>query len=162
MHIFAFLLHIYTMSKQERLSAIEKIIRSEPVSSQEELLTKLEDLGISCTQATLSRNLRQLRVSRVPYQDGRMKYELPPEEAGYYPHPVISDFRKAITGKIWARETMLVKTHPGYAAAIASAIDRAGRPEIAGTIAGDDTVLVIPHDNFTREIIFQTVSQIFS
>ena len=150
------------MTKQERLSVIEKIIRSEPVSSQEDLLTKLEDFGISCTQATLSRNLRQLRVSRVPDQNGRMKYELPAEEERNLSRPQISDFRKAITEKIWTREMMLVKTYPGYAAAIASAIDRAGKPEIAGTIAGDDTVLIIPHDNFTREIIFQLISQIFS
>ncbi|MCD4768737.1 MAG: ArgR family transcriptional regulator [Bacteroidales bacterium] len=150
------------MLKQERLSAIEKIIRSEPVSSQEELLMKLEDFGISCTQATLSRNLRQLRVSRVPYQNGKIKYELPAEEEIHYPRPEISDFKKAITERIWTREMMLIKTYPGYAAAIASAIDRSGKPEIAGTIAGDDTVLVIPHDKCTRETIENVISQIFS
>jgi transcriptional regulator of arginine metabolism len=72
----------------------------------------------------------------------------------------------AITSMTWAQGVLLVKTPPGFASAVAINIDRAGRYEIAGTIAGDDTILVIPRDNISRdaieecfEIIFQTDKQ---
>ena len=137
------------MQKTKRLLAIEKIISEENISIQDELLKKLKGKGISCTQATLSRNLRQLGVARIPDGNGGYKYSL--SETGRSTEkpylklnivPVIQDI-------VEAKGLMVIKTIPGNASNTAFFIDGAGRYEIAGTIAGDDTILVIPRDGVT-------------
>ena len=137
------------MQKANRLLAIESIIAEHSISTQEELLRRLKGMGISCTQATLSRNLRQLGVSRIPDGAGNYKYSLTENSragtvAGYRPNivPVIQDV-------IEAKGLMVIRTLPGNASNTALFIDGSGRYEIAGTIAGDDTILVIPRDGIT-------------
>lgn len=134
------------MQKAKRLIAIEKIISGDNVSSQEELLKKLRGRGITCTQATLSRDLRQLGAGRVSDGAGNYRYTLPgmtgkqrSSELGNLLIPVILDI-------VEAKNLMVVKTLPGNASNTASFIDSSGRYEIAGTIAGDDTILIIPRD----------------
>ncbi|MRR20792.1 hypothetical protein EG827_11460, partial [bacterium] len=68
---------------------------------------------------------------------------------------------EAITGMTWARGLLLINTPPGFASAVAIKIDRAGRYEIAGTVAGDDTILLIPRDNISSEAIEECLSSIF-
>jgi len=137
------------MQKTKRLLAIEKIITEENISVQEELLKKLKGKGISCTQATLSRNLRQLGVGRIPDGNGGYKYSLPENgrsqgNTSYKPNvvPVIQEI-------VDAKGLLVIKTLPGNASNTAFFIDSTGRYEIAGTIAGDDTILVIPRDGVT-------------
>ena len=137
------------MQKTKRLLAIEKIISEENISVQEELLKKLKGKGISCTQATLSRNLRQLGVGRIPDGNGGYKYTLPDnnrsqEKTSYKVNivPVIQDI-------VDAKGLLVIKTLPGNASNTAFYMDSTGRYEIAGTIAGDDTILVIPRDGVT-------------
>jgi len=134
------------MQKTKRLLAIEKIISEENISVQEELLKKLKGKGINCTQATLSRNLRQLGVGRIPDGNGGYRYSLSEinrnqEKASFKLNivPVIQDI-------VDAKGLMVIKTIPGNASNTAFFIDGAGRYEIAGTIAGDDTILIIPRD----------------
>jgi transcriptional regulator of arginine metabolism len=137
------------MQKTKRLLAIEKIIESEKISSQEALLKKLKGKGIVCTQATLSRNLRQLGVSRVPDGSGNYRYALagkkgvPPETGSGL--NIITVIREIVE----AKGLMVIRTIPGNANATAYFIDNAGRYEIAGTIAGDDTILIIPRNGIT-------------
>jgi transcriptional regulator of arginine metabolism len=135
------------MQKVSRLMTIEKIIEREEISSQEELVRKLRGEGISCTQATLSRNLRQLGVLRVPNGRGGYKYSLSgnPQQASRQ-GPVLNII-SVIRMLIDANSMIVMKTRPGYANSIAVIIDGADRFEIAGTIAGDDTLLIIPRDN---------------
>lgn len=137
------------MQKTKRLLAIEKIIEDDKISSQEALLKKLKGKGIICTQATLSRNLRQLGVSRIPDGTGNYRYSLGsnkgvPPESGTRINiiPVIREI-------VEAKGLMVIRTIPGNANATAYYIDNAGRYEIAGTIAGDDTILVIPRNGIT-------------
>jgi transcriptional regulator of arginine metabolism len=137
------------MQKTKRLLAIEKIISEENISVQEELLNKLKGKGISCTQATLSRNLRQLGVGRIPDGNGGYKYSLAEksrsqEKTSYKVNivPVIQDI-------VDAKGLLVIKTLPGNASNTAFYIDSIGRYEIAGTIAGDDTILVIPREGVT-------------
>jgi transcriptional regulator of arginine metabolism len=139
------------MQKAKRLLAIENIITEYSISTQEDLLRRLRGRGISCTQATLSRNLRQLGVSRIPDGGGNYKYSLTENSrtaavSGYKPNivPVIQDV-------IEARGLMVIRTLPGNASNTALFIDGSGRYEIAGTIAGDDTILVIPRDGITPQ-----------
>jgi transcriptional regulator of arginine metabolism len=139
------------MQKTKRLLAIERIISEEKISTQEELLKKLKGKGMSCTQATLSRNLRQLGVGHIPDGTGGYRYSLSennrvPEKSSFKLNivPVIQDI-------VEAKGLMVIKTIPGNASNTAFYIDGAGRYEIAGTIAGDDTILVIPRDGVTTQ-----------
>jgi transcriptional regulator of arginine metabolism len=139
------------MQKAKRLLAIEKIIEEESVSTQDEILRKLKKRGISCTQATLSRNLRQLGVGRIPDGDGGYKYILSEKIRNASPLTVKLNIVPVIQDIVEAKELMLIKTIPGNASNTAFFIDSAGRYEIAGTIAGDDTILLIPRDGITLQ-----------
>jgi transcriptional regulator of arginine metabolism len=134
------------MQKTKRLLAIEKIISEENISVQEELLKKLKGKGISCTQATLSRNLRQLGVARIPDGKGSYKYSLSDTGRSTEKSSLKLNIVPVIQDIVDAKGLMVIKTIPGNASNTAFFIDGAGRYEIAGTIAGDDTILVIPRD----------------
>jgi transcriptional regulator of arginine metabolism len=137
------------MQKTKRLLAIERIIGDEIISTQEELLKKLKGKGISCTQATLSRNLRQLGVGRVSDGSGGYKYSLGDNSKTISDAPLKLNIVPVIREIVDAKGLMVIKTLPGNASNTAFFIDGAGRFEIAGTIAGDDTILVIPRDGIT-------------
>lgn len=134
------------MHKAERLLAIEKILAAEEISSHEILLSKLKGKGIICTQATLSRNLRQLGAIRKPDPKGGYKYFLPESRSGNSVKYDVLQVLPVITGLIEAKGMILIRTLPGNANNAAIYIDNASRYEIAGTIAGDDTILIIPRD----------------
>jgi transcriptional regulator of arginine metabolism len=137
------------MQKTKRLLAMEKIIAEESISTQEELLKKLKGKGISCTQATLSRNLRQLGVGRIPDGNGRYRYTLPDRNETPDSIDMRVNIVPVIKNIVEAKDLMVIRTIPGNASNTAFVIDGAGRFEIAGTIAGDDTILVIPRDGIT-------------
>jgi len=149
------------MQKLSRLIAIEKIIRTEKVSSQEEIIRKLEKRGIKCTQATLSRNLRQLGVIKVPDGKGGYRYSLARNQVGQEQPETRYELVNVIKSIIEANSMILIKTNPGYASSVAITIDNHGRYEIAGTIAGDDTLLVIPRDNVSISHVRNILELIF-
>jgi transcriptional regulator of arginine metabolism len=137
------------MQKTKRLLAIEKIIREARITTQEELLKKLKGKGVSCTQATLSRNLRQLGVGRIPDGSGGYRYAMPDINRAFGDSPVRLNVVPVIQEIIEAKGMIIIKTIPGNASNTALFIDNAGRYEIAGTIAGDDTILLIPRDGIS-------------
>lgn len=138
------------MQKPKRLLAIEKIIRGENISSHDILLKKLKAKGISCTQATLSRDLRQLGAGRIADGQGSYKYALPESAAGIQPDYSRLQVLPAIRDLVDAKGLLVIRTLPGNANNTAIYIDNTARFEIAGTIAGDDTILVIPRDGITN------------
>lgn len=148
------------MNRASRLALIEKLVREKVIGSQEELLRMMEGTGMKCTQATLSRDLRQIGISRGFDGSGGYRYFLPSgrEEAS---ETLPGSDTAAITGMTWARGLLLIKTLPGFAPAVAIRIDRAGRYEIAGTVAGDDTILLIPRDNISNEAVEECLGTIF-
>jgi transcriptional regulator of arginine metabolism len=139
------------MQKAKRLLAIENIITEVNISTQEELLKRLKGKGISCTQATLSRNLRQLGVSRIPDGAGNYKYALSENIRNSAGSTVKLNIVPVIQDIVEAKGLMVIRTIPGNASNTAFFIDGAGRYEIAGTIAGDDTILLIPRDGITMQ-----------
>lgn len=148
------------MIRASRLILIEKIVSEKNIISQEELLRMMEGTGVKCTQATLSRDLRQLGISRGFDGKGGYRYMLPGKKA-QTAETIPGHESEAVTGITWARGMMLIHTHPGFASAVALKIDRAGRYEIAGTVAGDDTILLIPRDNISNEAVEECLSLIF-
>ncbi|HBE43116.1 MAG TPA: hypothetical protein DDW27_18310 [Bacteroidales bacterium] len=141
------------MQKAERLLAIEKILASEDIASHEVLLRKLKGKGIKCTQATLSRNLRQLGAGRKPDGKGGYKYFLPENRVTQATSDEKLQVLPVITSLLEANGMILIRTLPGNASNTAIYIDNASRFEIAGTIAGDDTILVIPRNGITDKQI---------
>ena len=139
------------MHKAKRLLAIESIIGEFNISTQEELLKRLKGKGISCTQATLSRNLRQLGVSRIPDGSGNYKYALSENIRNSSVSPMQLNIVPVIQDIVEAKGLMVIRTIPGNASNTAFFIDGARRYEIAGTIAGDDTILLIPRDGITLQ-----------
>jgi transcriptional regulator of arginine metabolism len=148
------------MQKSHRLLEIEKLISEAEITTQDELLRRLSERGIPSTQATLSRNLRQLGISRIPDGAGGYKYSLP----GLGNRNDALQFRLNIVPVIQeiveARGLMVIKTFPGNASNTAFYIDGAGRYEIAGTIAGDDTILLIPRDGITSSQVHSCLEAI--
>jgi transcriptional regulator of arginine metabolism len=125
-------------SAGRRRDAVARIIRSRRISTQEELLEAVERAGFRTTQATLSRDLARLGARRASQPEGGAVYELPEPGAG------IETFRELVASIISNGSLVVIRTHPGSAAAIARVIDLAGLPEVLGTLAGDDTIFVAP------------------
>lgn len=128
-----------------------EIIREQDVATQEELVEELRSRGFDVTQATVSRDIRELRLAKAATSAGTYRYEAP---AG----PLATDalgrvqraFREYVTGVTFSGHLIIVKTEPGGAQAVAAALDAAELPEVAGTVAGDDAVLVITKDGRTK------------
>ena len=134
------------MTKTYRQGQILKLIRSKKILTQEELSLELKNQGIAATQVTLSRDLRDLRMvkTREGYQ------EMAPEETGPGFTMLAGEFLNDV---LRAQNLVVLKTSPGHANTVAVALDREGWPEVVGTIAGDDTILIIAPDNPTAESV---------
>lgn len=120
------------MAKKQRQQAILDLIEREHISSQEELRASLTGMGFSVTQATLSRDLRELNVVKTPAENGEYKYTILDHWAGL---PVR---RCEASGNL-----LVLRTEPGMAPALAYRVDDLALPEILGTVAGEDTLLVV-------------------
>jgi transcriptional regulator of arginine metabolism len=135
------------LTRVARHARIEELIRTQPVRSQTELGELLGADGIQVTQATLSRDLEELRAIKVGGvylipEDGNRA--LRPVETGSL--KLIRLLRELLNGTDHSGNLAVLRTPPGAAHYLASAIDRSGVPEIVGTIAGDDTIFVVARD----------------
>jgi transcriptional regulator of arginine metabolism len=146
------------MEKQKRYMAIKQIIMTKPVSTQVELCKELGRLGIDVTQATLSRDLRDLGIVRLAM----------PEGSRYALHPESEDRRMtAFLGYeiewIDANESMIViRTLPGRAQGVAEVLDSLHLPEILGTLAGDNTVFITPRSGKKIAPLVKSLKSIMS
>jgi transcriptional regulator of arginine metabolism len=130
-----------TDPRDRRLRAIAELIRSQRLSSQEELAERLADLGFSVTQATISRDLEQLEAVKAR-RNGRLAYALP-DQLEPAPGPRLQEvFRDWVRSVQAAGNLVVVKTPPGSAHLVGVALDRANLPEVVGTICGDDTLFI--------------------
>ena len=151
-------------SKNNRLDAIKMIISSKEVGSQDELLQELTKEGYRLTQATLSRDLKQLKVAKAASMNGNYVYVLP-NNTMYRrvtePHSatemLLSD---GIRGIEFSGNLAVIRTRPGYASSVAYDIDIHNFDEILGTIAGDDTILLVLREGCTRTSVMNELSLI--
>lgn len=146
-------------NKNERLLKIRKLIGNKKISSQDELLKQLEISGFKMTQATLSRDLKFLRVAKMPDGDEGYIYSLPEVETAVSPKSLESFPMNGFLSMEFAQGLGLMKTLPGFASSIASAIDMMKISDIAGTIAGDDTILLIPRDGAKKEKVIRQLAE---
>jgi len=146
------------MTKHERQRAIKQIISTNEVRTQEELCSALHKQGVRVTQATLSRDLAELSVSRVRSGTG-MKYVIP--QGGS------TEALRHLTGfeilKIEANETLvIVRTISGHAHAVGAYLDTIENENILGTIAGDDTIIVIPSSQKKTKTVKDFIQQLLA
>ncbi|MBD1378786.1 transcriptional regulator AhrC/ArgR [Metabacillus arenae] len=131
------------MNKGQRHIKIREIITNEEIETQDELVDLLKGMGFNVTQATVSRDIKELHLVKVPMIDGRYKYSLPADQR-FNPLAKLKRSLMDAFVKIDSAGHMLVmKTLPGNANAIGALIDNLDWEEILGTICGDDTILVI-------------------
>lgn len=150
--------------KNSRMETLKMLISSQELSSQEELLRALAKEGYKLTQATLSRDLKQLKVAKAASMNGKYVYVLPNET-----------MYKRVSNPRSLREMMMspgfqsinfsgnmvvIKTRPGYASSIAYNIDNSDIPEILGTIAGDDTIFMVRREGASEKDLIQSLSEI--
>lgn len=143
--------------RKNRLQSIISILKTQVISNQDELQRALVVEGIIITQATLSRDLKYLNVVKTAQYDGTYKYVITdatiPSEEKNQDNFSNKATRGAILEIAFSGTLAVVKTRPGYANAVAYDIDMHGSELILGTIAGDDTVLIIPREGHAREAI---------
>jgi transcriptional regulator of arginine metabolism len=135
------------MPRTRRLALLAQLLGEHHYSSQEELARALARAGAPVTQATLSRDLRSLGVGKRPGADGRPVYELPaPATETLDRQRQLLDLRAFVNEVRMAQNLAVVRTPPGHANGVARAIDLANFEGIVGSVAGDDTVLVVMND----------------
>lgn len=145
--------------KTQRFATIRKIIRSEMISSQEELISRLRECGVEITQSTLSRDLKFMNVAKVPHKSKGYVYVLP--NATHHDINVSSNISDNITSLTFSGNLGVLKTKSGYASAISVPIDNLDCPAILGTIAGDNTILLILREDARRSQVIEALSKIF-
>ena len=140
-------------ARVNRMRTISQILNAQVISNQEQLTQALRLQGVDVTQATLSRDLRNLRAEKKVMNDGTQKYVIPPD-------PIVEQKVLGIDSNLakmsirsieFSGPFAVVKTRPGFANAVAYDIDTRGQELTLGTIAGDDTILVIPREGVSRE-----------
>lgn len=128
--------------KYKRQNKIIKIVKDKPIHTHDELIDALKFEGFKVTQATVSRDIKEIGLIKVPAGDGSSVYSVPePSEGGAGTR--IDMVSESVRNVVSAMHTIVINTYPGMASAVAAAMDLNFRREILGTIAGDDTVLVI-------------------
>ena len=148
-------------AKGERLDALKMLISSQELGSQEEVLQMLRQEGYDITQATLSRDLKQLKVAKAASMSRKYVYVLPNETMYRRIHkPMSAQEMMQTQGFLsihFSGNMAVIKTRPGYASSIAYNIDNSEIPQILGTIAGDDTIFLVIKQGVTEEEIRQEI-----
>jgi transcriptional regulator of arginine metabolism len=136
-----------------RLARLRQLVARGGAHSQEELLGLLHQEGFAVTQATLSRDLKYLRVGKLPDGQGGYRYGLAESGAPASEASLIEDFRRGFLAIEFSGNQGVIKTLPGHASSVAFALDNLRVRGLLGTIAGDDTILVIPRDGVRRSAL---------
>lgn len=150
--------------KKNRLETLRMIISSQELGSQEELLNALQKEGFKLTQATLSRDLKQLKVAKAATMNGNYVYVLP--NVTMYkrvstPHQIKEMMQvPGFLSVNFSGNMGVIKTRPGYASSIAYNIDNSEIPQIIGTIAGDDTIFIVIKQGVNEEEVITALSEV--
>ena len=158
MRIFAMLTHNYSVmlySKTDRHDAIRNVISKRKISSQEELKQALAAEGIEISQATLSRDLQEIGV--IKSRGGSSSFYAVPTR-GFS----MNNGELCVSGLEISGNMAVLKTPPGHASMFAAIIDRKELPEVAGTIAGDDTIFLVLRKNVSERQAYKSISAVLS
>lgn len=153
------------VSKAQRQALIAEMLRAEAINSQERVVERLADHGVSATQATVSRDLEDLGAIKVRLPGGHSAYAIPD-----HPHDQVAPtehlrrvFTEWVLSAVASSNIIVIRTLPGSAHVVAAAIDRSGLDEVLGTVAGDDTLFVVSAVETTGERVaelFRSLAEI--
>ena len=134
--------------KSQRQAKIMEIISNKNIETQEQLLAELNKEGFRCTQATISRDIKDMRIVKELTSMGSYRYTTSTNEiGGTFTSRLNAIFRECVVSFDYAQNIIVIRTLPGLASAAGSAIDAMNMSAVVGTLAGDDTVMVIMRDN---------------
>jgi len=136
------------MMKNDRQTMILEIISQENIETQEQLLARLQERGINSTQATISRDIKQMHLIKEPVGHGVYKYTVSGNRTRLnFAEKLRTIFRESITSIAYAQNIVVLKTMPGLASAACSALDNMNIAYMVGSLAGDDTAFLVMEDN---------------
>jgi transcriptional regulator of arginine metabolism len=136
------------MNRTERHAAVQRLVREQPISTQAELADALRNEGHEVVQTTVSRDIHELGLIKVRHSSGRLVYAFPEDSAAYNEELSEALTRWALTLEP-SGNLVVVLTPYGYASALAQAIDVARHPHVAGTLAGENTVMLVSREPAT-------------
>lgn len=144
--------------KNDRQAMILEIIGRENIETQEQLLTRLQARGFRCTQATISRDIKQLHLMKEPMGQGVYKYAVSGNRTTLNVAAKLRTiFRECIVSIDYAQNIVVVKTMPGLANGACSALDNMDMNDIVGSLAGDDTALLVMRNTEAAELLCQEI-----
>lgn len=146
--------------KKNRHAKIVELIEKYDLETQEELAEKLRQEGYDVTQATVSRDIRDLKLSKVSTGGGRQKYVLLKGHQEGMSDKYVRVLQEGMSSMGMAQSLLIVKTVPGMAMAVAAALDAMHLQEIVGTIAGDDTIMLAVRSAEEAEVVREKIAQI--
>lgn len=147
-------------NKAERLSLIRRIIEEDLIGSQEELINRLAEHGVHATQSTLSRDFKEINISKMPHHSKGYIYVL----SDILGNDVIantSNIGEAVLDIKFSHNIAVLFTKSGYASAISTIIDSRKSKEILGTVAGDNNIIIILSEDTTHEEVLAQMKQLF-
>ena len=134
--------------KSQRQAKIMEIISNQNVETQEQLQAVLQQEGFRCTQATISRDIKEMRIVKELTSLGTYRYTTSGNEiGGSFSSRLNTIFKECVVGFDYAQNIIVIRTLPGLAAAAGSAVDAMNLSTVVGTLAGDDTVMIVMRDN---------------
>lgn len=140
--------------RNNRQTLILSIIEKYNIETQEELAEKLLDIGIEVTQATISRDIKELGLIKVASEDGKYRYRYMNKETDVAVSKLIKVFSEAFVSIDFASNIIVIKTLPGMGQAAASVVDNLGWNDVVGTVAGDDTIFVaVRREDTAKELV---------
>ena len=146
--------------KKRRQEAILEIIEKYDLSTQDELLQKLKDSGFDATQATVSRDINELALIKTVGMSKKTRYSKPVTSVSDIPQNLIDIYKHVTESVVAANNLIVIKTISGNANSVAMVIDKLHIPGILGTVAGDDTLLIIAKTNSDAEKIVKTLKNV--
>ena len=148
--------------KLKRHEKILEIINEKPITTQEELVEELNRVGFKVTQATVSRDIKELRLVKELSPSGRYSYAQPAQdEAASHNEKLRKIFKEGVVSCDTAMNLIVLKTLPGLASAASSAMDGMELPSLVGTVAGDDTVFLAMRDVKSAEQFCEEIRKLF-
>ena len=145
--------------KKNRQGRILQLIQEENIETQEELADRLGEEGFVVTQATVSRDIRELKIGKIPSGNGKQKYAVLTHDDAHLADKYIRVLRNGFISMDNAQNILVIKTVAGMAMAVAAAVDAMKLKEVVGSIAGDDTIMVAIRTTEETQIVMEKIRE---
>lgn len=148
--------------KYARHSKILEIIKTKEIETQDELAIELRNAGFNVTQATVSRDIKEMRLTKVLGSKGNYKYVTIQDEGGQITERFLKLFKNSVTSLEGSGQIIVIKTLVGSASAAAVAVDAFNMPSIMGCIAGDDTIFLVIREQYSLQDVLDEFNQLLN